>query len=188
MLHQICQQGRLNAFIHNGSQSGTVLSVPLQILARTFQVMSPLDAELGAQQAVRTKLSIDDYELIFAYLNCKQPLSPLRHFQQFPHPLDVSVLSIFAKPVYYIKHKGRNFSTSTKHAGNSSISYWNQHGQLTAGVIASMWQLDVNDTPRTFIIVSSYERLSEEDQRLNPYSSRPGFLCTLVYIAWTACY
>lgn len=182
MLRQICRRGRLMGFIHAYALSDNIMGKALQILVPK----SLLDQEIASENLTPSStkietLSLEIYEAILAYMNAHSPFMPFRHFKAFPHPLDANVLSRISTPLNHIKHKGRDYSVSKMHAGNSSIHFRCQDGTTDLGFINSIWSYKLQDKSYTFLIVTLHAHLAPEDEKKNPYSSRSGLLATLVY-------
>ena len=96
MLHQICQRGRLTAFIQDGIASDNQLSKALQVLVPQAgtkarpATMSPLaEAKYNGQGK---NLPLEVYDLILTHMNMLLQSSPLRHFKNLPHPMDAYIL------------------------------------------------------------------------------------------------
>jgi len=191
MLHQICRRGRLLAFMKDSantllSDSEGLISKALKmfnILPRPLNTLnaepqSPLEQAAGNSQG--EALSIDHYNQILGYLNQKYPATPLRHYSQFPHPINAEILPRLASPIKHITHNGRPYSTFATHPGNSSISIQLQNG-IEVGFIRSIWSQILLQKEHIFIFVVPHLRLSNQDGLKNPYSSRGGFSAGLVY-------
>ena len=177
MLRQICRRGRLNALIADGASFAGRVTSSLKIL--TGMEVEPDNKKSGIHSQ---KIPDSDYKAIHLYLNSSAPI-PYRHYTDLPHPLDAIILPPLACPLTHITHKGRVYSTSRLHSGNSSVSYRTPEGRLEAGIIFSIWQttLPINSTETTLLVIAPYERLSSVDVSNNPYVSRSGFLCNIVY-------
>jgi hypothetical protein len=175
MLRQICRRGCLSALIHDSLTSGEILSGTLQSLAK-----KACSSSVGHDHG----LPPEEYTLLLSYINTTYYQdSPFRHYKTLPHPDGSKVLSPKAEMVKHISHHGRNYSISAIHRGNSSIVYQPAGGGIDAGFITSMCRLVLDGTVRTFVVVAPHKLLSIQDEKLSPYSSRPGFLARLVYTA-----
>jgi hypothetical protein len=192
MLRQICRRGRLTALTNQLS------STPTDLFGKAFQIFnqanlfSKKDLEINETPDVHSSLdeanhngagkplSNENYSLILDYINSKSPNTPFRHFSQLPHPIDANVLPPRAVPAKHLTHNGRTYSPYLIHAGNSSISY-SQNNEIHAGFIQSIWTQILRGHLHTFIIVAPHPGLSPEDDKKNPYLSRPLFKCALVY-------
>jgi hypothetical protein len=174
MLRQICRRGRLMAFINDRTSSDSYLTQALHILGR--RAPEQMQANGKGQP-----IPLDVYNLLFEFVTFSFPTTTFRHFKNLPHPIDSYVLPPFAIPVHHITYKGRNFSTFKMHPGNSSISFHARNGTTNAGFIDAMWRQVLHGKSQTFIVVSPHPYLSDEDQKKNPYASKPGFLCNIFY-------
>ena len=121
------------------------------------------------------------YDLILTYMNTLSTSSPIRHFKNLPHPMDVYVLPRTAMSTDHLEQKGRGYSTFSMHPGNSCISYKSKNDNIGTGFIASMWAQVLMGKLYQFIIISPHKYLSVDDEQKSPYPSRPGFLCTQIY-------
>jgi hypothetical protein len=177
MLRQICRRGRLNALIADGASHVSGVTSSLKIL--TGMEVKPGNTKSDTHSQ---KIPDNDYRAIRLYLNSSAP-TPYRHYKDLPHPLDAMILSPLARPLTHITHNSRVYSTSRLHSGNSSVSYRTPGGKLEAGIICSIWQmiLPTDSTGTTLLVIAPYERLSPIDFSYDPYVSRSGFLCNVVY-------
>jgi len=178
MLRQICRRGRLNALLADGASLVGNIPGSLKILTGT-QPSLLVNKKCGV---LGQRIPDNDYEAIRLCLNSTAPI-PYRHHMNLPHPLDAAILSPFALSLTHITHNSRVYSTSRLHCGNSSVTYRTPEGGLEAGIITSIWQttLPINSTEKTLLVIAPYERLSVVDSFHDPYLSRPGFLCNIVY-------
>jgi hypothetical protein len=119
--------------------------------------------------------------MILEYMSMLTLPLPLHHFKILPHPTDTYVLPHMAVPLHYLQHKGREYSTFSKHFGNSSMSYKSKDGITEVGFITSMWTQVIMGKLYSFIIVSLHRPLSVEDEQKSPFVSRPGFLSAVFY-------
>jgi hypothetical protein len=95
-----------------------------------------------------------EYELILAYLNDNHSLPTFRHFKDFPHPTDASLLPRLAKLIQHITVKGHHYTTYDMHHGNASVTYWSLAGHLDAGLIRSIYRQIVRGVTHTFICIA----------------------------------
>lgn len=191
MLRQICRNGRLSGFVQDCISAQSPLSAALMVMfpntVNPQPQMSPtLSPHLEAQHNSKgQQLSSTEYNLILAHMNTLRANCPTRHYQDVPHPENAFVLPPIAVPVKHITHKGRGYSTFAMHSGNSSISYHRNNtlnsSHIDTGFITSMWAQILNGESHLFILVSPHSPLSNDDATKSPYTSRPGFLSTLVY-------
>lgn len=192
MLHQICRRGHLSAFL-NSISSGKILSGTLQSFSKkVFSSLSSLSGSGVTLLAVPDNSTVvnnhglppKEYTLLLIYINTiYYQNSPLRHYKILPHPDGSKVHSPKAEMVKHISHYRCNYSISALHCGNSSIAYQPAGGGIDAGFITSMWWLVLDGTMCTFVIVAPHKLLSNQDEKLSPYSSHPGFRARLVYTA-----
>jgi hypothetical protein len=166
MLRQVCRRGHLTAFIQDCIASGNPLGNVLHILVPqapqtcTGAELPPVSPLAEAQHNGQGKnLPLEVYNLILAHLNGPPPLSPVHHFKNLPHPMDVYVLPRMAAPTHHIKHKGHDYSTFSMHPGNSSISYHSKDGAINAGFVTSMWTQVLMGKLHSFIVVSPHKLL-----------------------------
>jgi hypothetical protein len=189
MLHQICRRGRLLAFLQNGKTSSDgYLNKAFNILGRRSEAIGSSETQMftpfdeAQKNGAGEKLPLDIYDLIFEFItDLSSSNTMIRHFKDLPHPLESRIFSPFAIPIRHIKYKTRTFSTFKTHPGSSSISFSASDGTTRAGFIDSMWQQVMDGNLQTFIIVSPHDFLSDDDEKKNPYTSRPGFLCNIFY-------
>ena len=127
------------------------------------------------------KLSPELYNSILAHINALWPNTSFRHHNDLPHPLDARVLPPVAIPIQHITHKGRKYLTFSMHPGGSSISFHCNNGTVDVGFIISMWTQVLLGVPCLHIIVAPHAALTPSDKLHSPYTSRPGFMGTLVY-------
>jgi hypothetical protein len=104
--------------------------------------------------------------------------TPFRHHNDLPHP---QVLSPVAISIQHITHKGHEYSTFSTHSGGSSISFHCKDGTVDAGFIISMWTQVLLGVSCLFVIVAPHAALTPSDKLRSPYTSRPGFMGTVVY-------
>ncbi|KAF4616061.1 hypothetical protein D9613_006378 [Agrocybe pediades] len=194
MLRQICRRGRLMAQVNDSqspSSAGSLLSRGLSIL-RTSPV--ELDSDTSPQvysaldeakiNAAGNRVPEHVYNLLLCHARMSIPLphnSIFRHYADIPHPIESFIFPPYAVPLHHLNHKGRAYSTYEKHRGNSSISFRAADGNVDIGFINSIWRQIVNGKEHTFLVISTHSMLSPEDARLNPYTSRPGFMCNICY-------
>jgi hypothetical protein len=186
MLRQICRRGRLTGFIQDCISNQSPFSAALMVMFPNVMTpqseMSTVSSHSEAQHNSRgQKLPSVEYNLILDYIHALRPNCLARHYKDLPHPEDAVILPPVAVPVTHITHKGRSYSTFSMHSGNSSISYHQADGTVDAGFITSMWKQILYGESHLFIIVSPHSQLSADDASQSPYTSRPGFLGTLVY-------
>ena len=127
------------------------------------------------------KLASELYNEILKLVNSESPTLVFQHHQHLPHPPDALVLPPLAISIQKIEHDGRNYTAFSSHSGNSSISYRCTNGDMDTGFITSIWSQVLQGTKQIFIVVSPHTLLSAHDAVRSPYSSRTGFLGTVVY-------
>lgn len=179
MLRQICRRGRLAALVHDMIKTSrhTKLKSALSILIPK-SYLNVTKAANTPNIKKRQPIPDDLYSLFLSFLNSESS-TPIRHFNQLPHPDNATILSPTAVPKSHIEHKKRTYSVFSNHAGNSSISF-RSNGDIEYGQIKAIWTDEINKTT-DLLVVSTYHRLSDHDNRLHPYSELPGLLCSVVY-------
>lgn len=178
MLRQICRRGRLAALVHDMIKTSrhTKLKSALSILIPKSYLNSNVTEAPNVKK--RQPIPDDIYSLFLSFLNAESP-TPIRHFNQLPHPDNATILSPIAVPKSHIEHKKRTYSVFSNHAGNSSISF-RSNSDIQYGQIKAIWTHEINGTT-DLLVVSTYHRLSDHDNQLHPYSKLPGLLCSVVY-------
>jgi hypothetical protein len=186
MLRQICRNGRLSGITHDYIQSNTLFGEALKILFpdAVADPVAPIqygNTEMARHNSKGVTLAPEIYNEILKLVNSESPALVFRHHQNLPHPPDALVLPPLAISIQKIEHNGQGYTTFSSHPGNSSISYRCTNGDIDMGFITSIWSQVLQGTKRIFIVVAPHTFLSAHDAVRSPYSSRTGFLGTLVY-------
>lgn len=119
------------------------------------------------------------YALLLAYLNATGGV--YRHHSHLPHPPRSYALPSKGWYRVSVRIQGRTYSVAASHPGNASIVYCTPSGDQAFGDIFQIWDIECQGLIRTFLMVAPHSLLSRVDEARNPFSSRPGFLCRLVY-------
>jgi hypothetical protein len=107
----------------------------------------------------------DEYQILLQYLSFTYPERSWYHYNQPPsHNGAGMVVTPWHISHTHLHHKGTTYSNSTKHKGNSIISYWHG-GSRYFGVIVFM-----------FTLVDPYQQIPDFFLVISPIQVDPHFL------------
>jgi len=178
MLRQICRRGRLAGLLDD-PRLATSETAALSLLSSRSTSIKPPSLSVPNQKS--KQISLELYDWVFEHLRQKFPY--IHHYQDLPHPTTTMVLTPWVQELTHILIKTRNYSISSAHNGNGSISYQTTSGTTDYGIIISMWYhiMTEETVPEVYLLVLPYRPLSSTDMSRNPYQTLPGLKCSVVY-------
>lgn len=183
MLQQMNRRARLLAGINTATRSSHCSPDERTALELLHTTSPPAQPVIDSDATKRVMLDDWAYDNILSYLQALDPtIISHKHADDTTLRLNThNVIQQSATSLRHFEYKGRTYSTSTEHFGNSSFVFATLSGQQWIGFVTRVWVMDIRGISRTFLTVVPYEDLSAEDQRHNPWRSRPGFRSQLVY-------
>jgi hypothetical protein len=174
MLRQITRQGQLSSLMADMPELDAILEPKSPI---TFPV-APVSRASEIALAHAPELSNDEYSLLRQYLShTGRPYEPI---DIIPRPPGTQVLPKHALCPTHITRDGRTYSTRTAHRGNSAIQYRNRFmPEAWTGNIQTIWQLPLDNSMHTFVVIQPHQPLSPADEKLSPYTSFPALMCRI---------
>jgi len=119
------------------------------------------------------------YDALLVYINANT-MQPFHHCANLPHTTS-HVFPQIAIKCKRLTHLTRLFGPVTLNPGNSCISFRTSSKTVGSGEIIGIWSYFLDGTMCEFLAVLPHSPLSNEDSAHNPYSSFPGFQCSVVY-------
>jgi hypothetical protein len=178
MLRQFSRRARLEALLHDGTRPGmkefsSILNSSAESPRHTSSTsLTPIEAAEVLAQA--PKLDDREYGSLLQYLQHTGRL--FRHWNDLPHPVNSNVLPTHARRPLQIHQGEHTFSCQRSHRGNSAIYFYNPltHSHAT-GFIEIIWQLPLEATLKTFIIIRPHRVLPVQEEERAPFINYPGF-------------
>jgi hypothetical protein len=178
MLRQHSRRARLEALLHDGTKPGTKELASILNSSADMPPQSKLTAlsptEAADILAGAPKLDEAEYGELLQYLQHTGHI--FRHWNDLPHPPNSTVLPPHATRPLQIHRGEYTFSCQRSHQGNSAVYFYNPltHTHAT-GFIELIWQIPLQATLRTFLIIRPHRPLSTQEEEQALFINFPGF-------------
>ena len=182
MLRQMSRRAYLDAVLtdtidQDSAQLAHILNTAYDITESMPGQLQPSEVADILQKA--PDLTTIEYKALLQYLQSTG--RPYRAFDDLPHPSGALILPPQAKRPNQFHHNNHTFSCQHSHIGNSAIQFYDPLSQShDTGFIQTIYQLPLEASMQTFIVVSPHQPLPFSEESKAPFHNHSGYMSRIV--------